>query len=167
VQLRVYDGKDWNLRLRDDTNIDRLVVQADDGPSGGPVALALQTSLPYTPGEEEAVQIQIDAEGADTIRVISPPADPPADTTVLQANLNMPAGDEAVFYTVNSAWSLVSRSHDNPVQDTDSPTFVVQRTSDGKYFQIEVEFTGAPAISTLTIDALSAWRCGGDPGDCP
>jgi hypothetical protein len=167
VQLRVHDGTDWNLRLRDDTNLDRLVVHADDGSSGeGPVALTLQTSLPFTPGEEEAVQVQIDADGADSIRVISS-SSPDAGTsnTVLECQ---PAGpDEANFIINDSAWSLDSRSHNDPVQDTESPTFVVQRTSDGTYYKIEIEFTGAPATFTLTIDALSAWRCGSDQGDCP
>ncbi|MBN2554064.1 MAG: hypothetical protein JXB06_14905 [Spirochaetales bacterium] len=169
VQLRVYDGTDWNLRLRDDTNLDRLVVRADDGSSGEePFALTLQTSLPFTPGEEEAIQIQIDAEGADTIRVISASSpDAYTSNTVLQGNLNMSAGDEANFYTVNSDWSIASRSHDNPVADTESATFVVQRTSDGTYYRIDLDFTGAPATSTLTVDALSAWRCGSEQGDCP
>jgi len=168
VQLRVYDGKEWNLRLRDDTNLDRLVVHADDGSSGeGPIALTLQTSLPYTPGEEEAIQIQIDADGLDTIRVISASSpDAYTDATVLQGQ---PSGDDAAgfFIVDDSVWNLASWSHDNPVQDGDSPTFVVERISDGTYYQIEVGFMAVSATFTMTIDALSAWRCGDDAGDCP
>jgi hypothetical protein len=170
VQLRVNDGKDRNLRLRDDTNLDRLVIHAVNGSGGGAVALTLQTSLPYTPADMEvAIQIQIDADGADTVRVISSSSpDASTSSTVLQGHLNDPLeGDEAYFYTVNADWSVTSRTHDNPVDENDSPTFIVQRVSDSTYYRIDIEFTGSPATASLTVDNLSAWRCGSDQGDCP
>ena len=139
---------------------------ADHHHCGGAVALNLKTSLPYTPAEEEAIQIQIDADGADTIHVISSSSpDAYTSSTVLQGELNFP--DEAIFNTVNADWSVTSRTHDNPVDENDSPTFIVQRASDSTYYRIDIDFTGSPSTFNLTVDNLSAWRCGSDQGDCP
>jgi hypothetical protein len=160
IKLVVFDGELTSQP-------DYVTVTATSG--AGPTALTLQTTLPFTPVDMEVpIQIQIDADGSDTIRVISA-SSPEADTdyTVLQGNLNVPADDEGNFYTINSAWTLISRTHDNPVHEDDSPSFIVQRTSDAVYYRIDLGFYGVPANTTLTVDGLSAWRCGGSQGDCP
>jgi hypothetical protein len=86
---------------------------------------------------EVAIQVQIDADCADTVRVISS-SSPDANTsnTVFQANLNIPEVDEAQFCTINSDWTIISRAYDNPVHEDNTQSFVVQSDADSIYYRI-------------------------------
>ena len=74
---------------------------------------------------------------------------------------------EANFITINGNWTIFSRTHDNPVSDSVSPSFILERQSDNIFFKIDVAFTGSDALAEVQIDSLTACRCGADAGDCP
>ncbi|RDH89331.1 MAG: hypothetical protein DIZ77_08945 [endosymbiont of Seepiophila jonesi] len=132
--------------------------------------LTLQTALPYLPGLGEMPSIiQINASGLDTIRVVST-TDPSAflDVSALQAfTPDQNQISEANFITINGNWTIFSRTHDNPVSDTVSPSFILERQSDNIFFKVDVAFTGSDALAEVQIDSLTACRCGADAGDCP
>lgn len=153
-----------------DSPMDTVSVTATDltGVCSNP--LTLQTSLPYLPGIPETPTIfQIDAAAVDTIRLVSI-NDPSAITIVsaLQASipdLNQIA--EVNFITINGNWTIFSRSHNNPVSDAVSPSFILERQSDNIFFKVDVAFTGSDAFAAVQIDSLTACRCGANAGDCP
>ncbi len=132
--------------------------------------LTLQTDLPYLPGLGEfPTIIQIDASGIDTIRLVSID-DPSASTNVsaLQAFIpNLNQLSEVNFITINGNWTIFSRSHENPVSETEAPSFILERQSDNIFFKIDVVFTGSDVFAEVQIDSLTACRCGADAGDCP
>ena len=63
--------------------------------------------------------------------------------------------------------TLFSTSHVNPVSDSSTPTFIVQRNSDGQYYKITLDFTGLAANAAVQIDAIQAWNCGASQTNCP
>jgi hypothetical protein len=129
--------------------------------------LNLVTTLPFAPNlGEMATNIQIDAAGADTLSAITATA--PVDTVVYQARI--PDGtnlDQAEFVILLPAiWEEISRTHANPVSDTDSPSFVVRRISDDMYYKLDIDFTGTDMLE-VQIDGLSGCRCGNSAVSCP
>jgi hypothetical protein len=52
VQLRAFDGIDWNLRLRDDTNLDSFVIQSVAADNTKPVADAASDQDSAITGEQ-------------------------------------------------------------------------------------------------------------------
>ena len=155
VQLIVNDGLV-------NSNPDTMTVTA--GACANP--LTLMTSLPFAPGVEMATNIQIDAEGIDTLSVITADA-PPVDADVYQARIPDPSNpDQADFIVYGSNWEEISRTHANPISDSDSPSFVVRNIVDDIYYKINVDFTGT-SNQEVQIDALSGCRCGSNAGDCP
>ncbi len=153
-----------------DSTADMVNITATDpgGVCGNP--LTLQTALPYLPGLGEMPSIiQIDASGMDTIRVVST-TDPSAfsDVSAMQAFIpDQNQISEVNFITINGNWTIFSRTHDNPVSDTVSPSFILERQSDNIFFKVDVAFTGSDALAEVQIDSLTACRCGADAGDCP
>ena len=132
--------------------------------------LTLQTSLPYLPGIPETPTIfQIDAAAVDTIRLVSI-NDPSAatDVSALQGFIpDLNQISEVNFITINGNWTIFSRSHNNPVSDAVSPSFILERQSDNIFFKVDVALTGSVAFAAVQIDSLTACRCGADAGDCP
>ncbi len=153
-----------------DSTADMVNITATDPGGVCSNPLTLQTALPYLPGLGEMPSIiQIDASGIDTIRVVST-TDPSAfsDVSALQAFIpDQNQISEANFITINGNWTIFSRTHDNPVSDTVSPSFILERQSDNIFFMIDVAFTGSDALAEVQIDSLTACRCGADAGDCP
>ena len=145
---------------------DSMVVSALAA-SSCPQPLALITALPYAPNQGELpTNIHIDAGGANTLSAIS--VGIPVDTVVYQARIpdgNNP--DQAEFVILLPAiWEEVSRSHSNPISDTDLPSFVVRRISDDMYFKLDIDFTGTN-MQEVQIDTLSGCRCGNSAASCP
>ncbi|RLJ21657.1 hypothetical protein DJ031_02555 [bacterium endosymbiont of Escarpia laminata] len=153
-----------------DSTADTVNITAADPGGVCSNPLTLQTALPYLPGLGEMPSIiQIDASGIDTIRLVST-TDPSAflDVSALQAFIpDLNQISEANFITMNGNWTIFSRTHDNPVSDTVSPSFILERQSDNIFFKIDVAFTGSDALAEVQIDSLTACRCGADAGDCP
>ena len=90
------------------------------------------------------------------------------DSDTLEARFaGLGATDEAEFVVLPLAWVEVSRSHANPIADSESPVFVVRRLADDVYFRLAFEFTVDPDLFEVQIDALDACRCGTDAADCP
>ena len=142
---------------------DTVTVTA--GPAGACAnPLNLVTSLPFLPGMGEvATIIRIDG---DVLSVVA--GDMPLVTDAIQATIpdgNNP--DQANFDLRTPAWEEFSRSHNNPISDTVSPSFVIRRTADNIYYKIDVEFTGNAGLLEVQIDALTGCRCGNDPANCP
>lgn len=131
--------------------------------------LTLQTDLPYLPGLGEAPTIfQIDASVIDTIRLVSFD-DPSAyqNVSALQASIpDLNQISEVDFISLNANWTIFGRSHNNPVSDSESPWFILERQSDNIFFKVDVGFTGT-AGAEVQIDSLTACRCGANAGDCP
>jgi len=112
-----------------------------------------------------ATNIQVDAEGADTLSAITALAT--VDEDVYRASI--PDGnniDQAEFIVYGSNWEEISRTHSNPISDSASPSFVVRNIDDDIYYKLNVDFTGTVMLEAQ-IDALSGCRCGADAGDCP
>ncbi|QYZ67155.1 MAG: hypothetical protein OI74_04290 [Gammaproteobacteria bacterium (ex Lamellibrachia satsuma)] len=153
-----------------DSTADTVNITATDPGGVCSNPLTLQTALPYLPGLGEMPSIiQIDASGIDTIRVVTT-TDPSAflDVSALQAFIpDQNQISEANFITINGNWTIFSRTHDNPVSDTVSPSFILERQSDNIFFKVDVAFTGSDALAEVQIDSLTACRCGADAGDCP
>ena len=157
VQLIVNDGL---LNSNPDT---MTVTAATAGACANP--LALMTSLPFAPIVEMAMNIQIDAEGADTLSAIT--AFATVDEDVYTASI--PDGsnlDQAEFIVYGSNWQEISRTHANPISDSASPSFVVRNIADNMYYKLDVDFTGTNNLN-VQIDALIGCRCGNDAADCP
>ena len=127
-------------------------------------------NLPYLPGVPETPTIfQIDAAAVDTIRLVSID-DPSAETSVaaLQAFIpDLSQVSDVNFITINGNWTIFSRSHENPVSETDAPSFILEGQSDNIFFKVDVAFTGSVAFGAVQIDSLTACRCGANAGDCP
>ena len=132
--------------------------------------LTLQTGLPYLPGMGEFPTIfQIDASVIDTIRLVTLD-DPSAlqNVSALQASIPDPNQISQVdFVSVNANWIIFGRSHNNPVSDSVSPWFILQRHSDNIFFNIDVEFTGSDGFGEVQIDELCGCRCGNSAASCP
>ena len=159
VQLIVNDGL---VNSNPDT---MTVTAAVAGACANP--LTLMTTLPFAPNVGEmATNIQIDAEGIDTLSVITADA-PPVDADVYQARIPDPSNpDQAAFIVYGSNWEEISRTHANPISDSASPSFVVRNIADDMYYKLDVDFTGTNNLE-VRIDALSGCRCGSNAGDCP
>ena len=158
VQLIVNDGLV-------DSNPDIMTVTAAvAGACANP--LTLMTTLPFAPGMGEiATNIQIDAEGVDTLSAIT--ALTTVDENVYRASI--PDGnnlDQAEFIVYGSNWEEISRTHANPISDSASPSFVVRNIADGIYYKLDVGFTGTNMME-VQIDTLSGCRCGSNAEDCP
>jgi len=160
VQLIVNDGLE-------NSNPDSMTVTAAPGGSGICTnTLTLVTSLPFAPNMGEiATNIQIDAQGVDTLSAIAALAT--ADEDVYRASI--PDGNElhlAEFVIYGSNWQEISRSHDNPISRNVTPSFVVRNITDDIYYKLDVDFTGTNSLE-VQIDTLSGCRCGSNAGDCP
>ena len=158
VQLIVNDG------LLNSAPDSMTVTAAVAGACANP--LVLMTSLPFVPNMGEiATNIQVDAQGVDTLSAIA--ALTTVDENVYRASIpdsnNL---DQAAFTVYGSNWEEISRSHSNPVIDTDSPSFVVRRISDDIYYKLDLDFTGTSNLE-VQIDALSGCRCGNSAASCP
>lgn len=151
-----------------DSTADTVNITVTDSAGVCSNPLTLQTSLPYLPGMGEAPTIiQIDASGADTIRLVTFD-EPSSDATALQASIpDLNQITEANFITINGNWTIFSRTHNNPVSDAVAPSFILERQSDNIFFKIDLEFTCSDSFAVVQIDSLTACRCGADAGDCP
>lgn len=158
IQLIVNDGLENSVA-------DTMTVSAITA-SACPQTLDLVTTLPFAPNMGEiATNIQVDAQGVDTLSAIAALAT--ADEDVYRASI--PDGnnlDQAAFTVYGSNWEEISRSHINPVSDTNSPSFVVRRISDDIYYKLDIDFTGTNMLE-VQIDGLSGCRCGNSATDCP
>jgi len=158
VQLIVNDG------LVNSAPDSMTVTAATAGEWANP--LTLMTRLPFAPNTGEmATNIQIDAQGVDTLSAIT------ALATVVEDvyRANIPDGnnlDQAEFIVYGSNWEEISRTHANPISDSASPSFVVRSIADDMYYKLDVNFTGTNFLE-VQIDALSGCRCGSNAGDCP
>jgi hypothetical protein len=144
---------------------DEVTITVTGGTGGDcPNPLNLVTALPFQPEVGEvATNIQIDG---DDLIVVEGGA--PLGIDVMQANI--PNGinfDQADFVVIGSDWEEISRTHTNPISDSDSPTFVIRQTVDDIYYKLDFEFTGDEGFLEVRIDDLTGCRCGNDPGDCP
>ena len=160
VQLVVNDGLE-------NSNPDSMTVTAAPGGSGICTnTLTLVTSLPFAPNMGEiATNIQIDAQGVDTLSAIAALAT--ADEDVYRASI--PDGNElhlAEFVIYGSNWQEISRSHDNPINRNVNPSFVVRNITDDIYYKLDVNFSGTGNLE-VQIDTLIGCRCGSSAGDCP
>ncbi|MCW8934920.1 MAG: PKD domain-containing protein [Gammaproteobacteria bacterium] len=158
VQLIVNDG------LVNSAPDSMTVTAAVAGVCANP--LTLMTSLPFAPGLGEiATNIQVDAQGVDTLSAIA--ALTTVDENVYRASI--PDGsnlNQAEFTVYGSNWEEISRSHTNPISDSESPSFVVRNIADDIYYKLDVDFTGT-GMQEVQIDALSGCRCGSNAEDCP
>ncbi len=158
IKLIVNDG------LLNSTPDTMTVTAATTGACANP--LTLMTTLPFAPNTGEmATNIRIDAEGVNTLSAIT--ASAIVDADVYQARIpdsnNM---DQAEFVLLLPAvWEEVSRSHANPISDSDSPSFVVRNITDNVFYQINVDFTGTIMLE-VQIDELSGCRCGNSAANC-
>lgn len=139
----------------------QITVQAA-GACASPMNLL--TSLPFIPGAGEvATIIQIDGSNLSVVG-----ADIPASIDALQANsVGMSNPDQANFIALGPTWEEISRTHPNPISDTESPSFVVRQTVDNIYYKLDVDFTGDAGLLEVQIDALTGCNCGNDAGNCP
>lgn len=128
------------------------------------VALTVDSSLPVQTVASNA-EIAIDANGSNVLS---------ADTTgtFSAANVAMTItttfiGDQENF-NAGASWTIISRTHANPVSDSVTPSFVVQRSSGGDFYKITVGFDalGASGVD-FDINSLSGHNCGSSSGDCP
>ena len=155
LSLRVNDGID-------DSAPD--VVRISASSLSGATALSLVTTLPFEPSQMEAATwIQIDTDGSDAIRVTSPDDDISGNfETAMTA---FPDGASTAMFGSPGDWSIISPSPSSMIDDAGTTVFVIQRTSDGMYYSIDLGFTVLP--DKVRIDSLQAWRCGVNPADCP
>ena len=160
VQLIVNDGLE-------NSNPDSMTVTAAPGESGictNP--LTLVTSLPFAPNiGEMATNIQIDAEGVDTLSAVT--AFATVDEDVYRASI--PDGNElhlAEFVIYGSNWQEISRSHDNPISRNVTPSFVVRNITDDIYYKLDINFSGTGSLE-VQIDSLFGCRCGNSAASCP
>jgi hypothetical protein len=156
VRLVVNDGTD---------DSDPDIVRVSASSLIGSTSLTLQTGLPYAPpGGELPTNIQIDTDASDSVRVVSPADETPgAFSTAMQV---VRASDtEASFSAYGSGWSIVSPAL-LTIGQANTPTFILQRTSDGMYYKFVIDFTVLGNL-TVQIDALQAWRCGTSQSSCP
>jgi hypothetical protein len=162
------DG-DYLLRLVVNDGVDDslpdIVRVSSSSLIGGATALTVTTSLPYAPaGDELSTRILIDNDGSDALAIDSTADMQPANFDIaMMMNANGSSDADFVPY---SGWNIVSPAS-LTIADTATPTFVMQRTSDGQYYQLIVDFT-VLANFTVQIDSpLQAWRCGSSAADCP
>lgn len=154
VQLIVNDGLENSAP-------DTVIISASSPSVATP--LTLVSSLPFAPAIPEVpTWVQIDTDASDSIRVISPVDIPPGNfETVLMASLN---GATDADFTNGFAWTIISPVS-LTINDSNTPTFIIQRDSDAMYYKIILDFT--VTASNVQIDSLQAWRCGADLADCP
>jgi len=133
-----------------------------DAQAGGACAdpLDLATALPYQPGVGELASVVRIVD--DQVSLVD--SSQRLDSDILEARF---AGADQAEFVVLPAWEEVSRSHANPIADSESPVFVVRRVTDGVYFRLAFDFTADPELFEVRIDALDACRCGTDPAACP
>ena len=160
VQLIVNDGQV-------NSNPGTMTVTAAAG--GGVLCanpLTLMTGLPFAPNMGEiATNIQIDAQGDDTLSAIA--ALTTVDENVYRASI--PDGNElhlADFVIYGSNWEEISRSHENPISRNVTPSFVVRSIANDNYYKLDVNFSGTGDLE-VQIDTLIGCRCGSSAGDCP
>ncbi len=156
LRLTVSDGAE-------DSIPDAVTVTASAGGGACADPLTLVTPLPFQPmmGEVASV-IQIDG---DDLRVV--PSDMPLDIDAIEARIPNPADETRAEFVVRPLFEEISRSHPNPISESESPSFVIRHTLDDVYYKLDVAFTGDADLDVVQIDALSACRCGNDPGNCP
>ncbi len=125
--------------------------------------LTVLTSLPYLPTNfEVATWIQIN--GSNKIQMTSSDSTPDAGfETLLEAVFSSPT--EAAFNTYGTAWQLVDAPV-NPVNQSSTPSFILKRTSDNRYFKLTFDFTVTPR-ATIQIDTFQGFDCGINPSNCP
>ena len=127
-------------------------------------SLSVITALPYQPGVGESASI-VRISG-DEVRLVD--SGERLDSDVLEARFaGGGATDQADFVVLPTAWEEFSRSHTNPIADSESPVLVVQRLADGIYFRLAFEFTVDADLFEVQIDALTVCRCGADATACP
>lgn len=158
VQLIVNDG------LVNSASNTMKVTAAVAGACANP--LTLITGLPFAPGTGEmATNIQVDAQGVDTLSAITALAT--VDEDVYRASIpdanNL---DQAAFVIYGSNWEEISRTHPNPISDSDSPSFIVRNIADDMYFKLDIDFSGTNMLE-VQIDGLSGCSCGSAAGGCP
>ena len=160
VRLVVNDGSQQSLP-------DEVSVIAS---AAGPfIALDVITNLPFAPSIPEVdTLMMIDLATSNTLDLesaINVPNGENDEHVALYATFDFTTGTAADFLT-NPSWNLISRSHINPVSDSVTPSFIVQRISDSQYYKITMDFT-ADASAVVQIDAIQAWNCGASEANCP
>jgi len=125
--------------------------------------LPVETQLPFQGGIEEPVFLVVGAGDPETLRVVSS-SSPDAYSERSALSIGPWSGPQAAFSAM-WAWTMASRSHPDPVDDSATPRLVLRRTSDGVHFAVVVDFT--VGSYTVRIDGLQAWRCAAGPETCP
>lgn len=141
------------------------IVRVSASSLSGAAELTVVNSLPYTPSTMEVpTWIQIDTDGSDTIRTTSPDDATPGNfATAIEATYVSPT---TASFSAYPDWAISSPAT-LTIDDSTTPIFIVQRTTDGVYYKIVTDFTSLEGVFTVQIDALQAWRCGTNPADCP
>lgn len=133
--------------------------------SGGGTALTLLTSLPYAPPSlESPTWIQVDTDATDRMRITSPDDDTTGNfATAIQVT---PNGATQADFSSGSGWSIISPAS-LTIDESATPTFILQRSSDGMYYKFVLDFTSRDEYYNVQIDTLQGLRCGTNPADCP
>ena len=123
----------------------------------------VDTVLPYTPiGLEITTLVEIDLAIVDTL-IVTSGFGVNEPYVALYATIS---GSGTVDFNTNLSWT-VSTTYANPVADSATPTFFVQRNSDGQYYRITLDFTALNFSAAVQIDAIQAWNCGASQANCP
>lgn len=157
VRLVVNDGTN-------DSDPDIVRVSASSL-SGGATPLTLLTSLPYAPPSSELpTNLQVDTDGSDKMRVVSPADETPGNfATAIQATYT--DATHASFST-GPGWVIINPAS-LTIDESSTPAFIMQRSSDGMYYKFVLDFTAQDAFFYVQIDNLQGWRCGSQASDCP
>ena len=108
------------------------------------------------------------ADDLDLYGLFSTPT--PVEYNALRMDL-LPSDTDVNFNVGSTAdWTLISSSHNNPVSETVTPSYILQRKSTGDYYKLTIGFniqSGLNGGLQYSIESLGAWNCGNNSANCP
>ena len=150
-----------------ETAVDTVTLTVDRPPAA--VALSVIPDMPAA-GEGGGAYFNINASNELSLDVMLSPSSNPGPDTALVMSL-LPSDTQADF-DAGPDWTMTSRSHANPVDETVQASYIVRRNSSGDYYKLVVGFdiwsgAGLGGAMQFAVTSLSGWNCGAKASNCP
>jgi len=148
-----------------ETAVDTVTLTIDRPTSAG--ALTVIPDMPAA-GEGGGAYFNINASNELNLNLLLLPSSTPGADDALVMSL-LPSDTQADF-DAGPNWTMTSRTHVNPVDETVQASYIVQRNSSGDYYKLVVGFdiwSGLNGGLQFEITSLSGWNCGTNPANCP
>ncbi len=143
------------------TEVDSVTVTVDRPVTA--TSLTITTSMPYLM-EGGTTYFIINDSNELSLDTVFGPTSPGVDVALM---MSLFSSDTQANFDAGPDWTLYSRSHGNPVDESVLASYILRRSSSGDYYKLTIGFNTNAGDQFEITDALAGWNCGTNPANCP